>query len=168
MMGKKSKASSAKNWHSIISQYNKPRISASVWQIISSLGGYLLLWVLMVQTLKISIWLTIPLMIIASGFVIRIFIIFHDCGHGSFFKSKKLNVIFGKILGIVTFTPYHRWTDNHRDHHQTVGNLDKRGMGDVWTLTVDEYLERSPMKKFLYRLFRHPGFLILFGGPMYR
>jgi len=165
-MNKNTITPSAKSWQAIISKYNKPRIRRSIWQIINSLGVYLLLWVLMVQTLKVSLWLTLPLILLASGFLVRIFIIFHDCGHGSFFHSRKLNVIVGKLFGILVFTPYHRWTDNHRTHHQTVGNLDKRGLGDIWTLTVDEYLEKSLWKKFLYRLFRNPIFLITFGGPM--
>ena len=156
----------AKSWHSIISQYNTPKMSRSIWQLVNSVGPYILLWVLMVQTLKISFWLTLPLIILASGFLIRIFIIFHDCGHGSFFKSKKLNIAVGKFCGIFAFTPYHRWTDNHRTHHQTVGNLDKRGLGDIWTLTVDEYLANGPWNRLLYMLFRHPLFLIGFGGPM--
>lgn len=165
-MSNKKTVASAKSWQHIVLQYNQPRMRRSIWQIINSVGPYLLLWILMVQTLQYSIWLTLPLIILASGFLIRIFIIFHDCGHGSFFKSKKLNVAVGKACGILAFTPYHRWTDNHRAHHQTVGNLDKRGFGDVWTLTVDEYLEKGRWKRFLYHLFRHPLFLILFGGPM--
>jgi omega-6 fatty acid desaturase (delta-12 desaturase) len=155
-----------KFWNSIIMRYNKSKVSRSAWQLVNSLGVYLLLWVLIVFTMQISPWLAIPLILINAGFLIRVFIIFHDCGHGSFFTSKKLNVIVGKACGIFAFTPYHKWTDNHRLHHQTVGNLDKRGLGDVWTLTVDEYLVRSPLKKFLYRLFRHPVFMILIGGPL--
>jgi len=100
-------------------------------------------------------------MFLAAGFLIRIFIIFHDCGHGSFFRSKKLNFYIGSACGMLAFTPYHKWTDSHRVHHQTVGNLDKRGLGDVWTLTVDEYLALTPFKRFSYRFFRHP--LVLFG-----
>ena len=141
-------------------------LSKSIWQIINSFGSYLVLWILMVLTLKVSFWLTLPLIILASGFLIRIFIIFHDCGHGSFFRSKKLNVALGKFFGILAFTPYHRWTDSHRHHHQTVGNLDKRGLGDIWTLTVDEYLALSPARRFHYRLFRHPVVLLLIGGPL--
>jgi omega-6 fatty acid desaturase (delta-12 desaturase) len=118
----------------------------------------------MVQALKISFWLTLPLMILAAGFLVRIFIIFHDCGHGSFFKSKKLNFYIGSVCGILAFTPYHKWTDSHRIHHQTVGNLDKRGLGDVWTLTLDEYLALSPFKRFSYRFFRHPIVLLGIGG----
>lgn len=151
-------------WQSIISKYNKPRISRSVWQMINSLGPYFLIWILMVQTLKVSFWLTLPLMFLAAGFLIRIFIIFHDCGHGSFFRSKKLNFYIGSACGMLAFTPYHKWTDSHRAHHQTVGNLDKRGLGDVWTLTVEEYLALSPFRRFTYRSFRHPAVMLGIGG----
>ena len=118
----------------------------------------------MVFTLKISFWLTLPLMLLAAGFLVRIFIIFHDCGHGSFFKSKKLNFYIGSACGMMAFTPYHKWTDSHRLHHQTVGNLDKRGLGDVWTLTLAEYQALSPFKRFTYRFFRHPAVLLGIGG----
>jgi omega-6 fatty acid desaturase (delta-12 desaturase) len=155
-----------RSWQSVILNYSQPRISRSVWQMINSLGPYLLLWVIIVQVAKISPWLTIPFILLASGFLVRIFIIFHDCGHGSFFKSKKANVIVGKIFGILALTPYHKWTDSHQRHHQTVGDLDKRGDGDVWTMTVDEYLESSPRKRFFYRMFRDPAFLFLFAGPL--
>jgi acyl-lipid omega-6 desaturase (Delta-12 desaturase) len=163
-MNQLSQNMSNQSWHSIISKYNKPRVSRSVWQLINSIVPYILLWVLMVFTLKISFWLTLPLIILAAGFLIRIFIIFHDCGHGSFFSSKKLNFYIGSACGIMAFTPYHRWTDLHRAHHQTVGNLDKRGLGDVWTLTVEEYLALSPFKRFSYRFFRHPAVLLGIGG----
>ncbi|MEJ2594438.1 MAG: fatty acid desaturase [bacterium] len=164
-MSKVDKMSSGKSWQKVITKYNRPDLSKSTWQLINSLGGYLALWVLMVFTLSISFWLTLPLIFIAAGFLIRVFIIFHDCGHGSFFASRKMNVIVGKVCGILAFTPYDRWTDNHRNHHKNVGNLDKRGEGDVWTLTVREYQERTAWQKFTYRLFRHPLFLILIGGP---
>jgi acyl-lipid omega-6 desaturase (Delta-12 desaturase) len=158
-------SSTTKSWQSIIMSYSKPRISRSVWQIINSLGPYILLWVAAVMLIKISPWLAVPVILLASGFLVRIFIIFHDCGHGSFFQSKKLNVIVGKIFGIIAFTPFYKWTESHHDHHQTVGNLDKRGDGDVWTMTVDEYLGSSRSKKFIYSLFRHPVFLLLVAGP---
>lgn len=156
----------ALSWQPIVLKYSKPKLSRSIWQIINTLGPYLLLWVIMVQVSKISLWLLIPFIILAAGFLVRIFIIFHDCGHGSFFPSKKWNVIVGKAMGILAFTPYYKWTESHLNHHQTVGNLDERGDGDVWTLTVEEYQSRSPWKKFLYRLFRHPLFLVFFGGPL--
>jgi omega-6 fatty acid desaturase (delta-12 desaturase) len=94
------------------------------------------------------------------------FIIFHDCGHGSFFPSRKANDVLGFIMGVLTFTPYRQWTREHAMHHATSGDLDRRGTGDVWTMTVQEYLESSRWKRFAYRLARNP--LILFGlGPFF-
>ena len=154
------------SWHAIIAKYNKPHLRRSLWQIVNSLGPYIILWILMPMALEISFWLMLPLAILAAGFLTRIFIIFHDCGHGSFFRSRKLNRIVGSLFGILAFTPYDRWTDSHRIHHQTVGNLDKRGIGDVWTLTAEEYLSLSKAKRFWYRLFRNPFFLIGIGGPL--
>jgi len=111
-------------------------------------------------TVHISWWLTVPLAILAVGFLVRIFIIFHDCGHGSFFKSQRANHILGTITGFLTFTPYFHWRWEHSVHHATSGDLDRRGTGDVWTLTVQEYLESSRWKRFAYRLARNP--IILF------
>jgi omega-6 fatty acid desaturase (delta-12 desaturase) len=165
-MQTKTTTNTSKSWHSIISKYNKSSISKSIWQIINSVGFYLITWVAIILLIKVSPWLAIPLILLAAGLLVRIFIIFHDCGHGSFFKNKKLNVIVGKACGILAFTPYHKWTDSHRYHHQTVGNLDKRGDGDIWTMTVDEYQDSSSKKKFFYRFFRNPMFLILWGGPL--
>ena len=146
-------------WIEIISRYNKPDPLKSWWQIINSLVPYVLLWIVMVKTINISYWLTLLLSVFAAGFMVRIFIIFHDCGHGSFFKSKTLNRIVGTITGLLVFTPYNKWHHEHLIHHQTVGNLDKRGIGDVKTLTVDEYLKLSKWQRFLYRLYRNPFFL---------
>ena len=154
------------SWQSIITKYNKPRLSRSVWQLINSIGPYLILWIIAVYAIQYSFWLALPAILLASGFLVRIFIIFHDCGHGSFFKTKKMNEIVGKVCGIMAFTPYDKWTDSHRYHHQTVGNLDKRGDGDVWTLTVDEYQNLSPRMKFFYRIFRQPLLLIFVIGPL--
>jgi omega-6 fatty acid desaturase (delta-12 desaturase) len=166
IMTKNKEKTNPKKWNGIILKYNKSSLSSSIWQLINSVGAYFLLWVVMVLAMKVSFWLVLPLIPLAAGLLIRVFIIFHDCGHGSFFKSKKLNVVVGKACGILAFTPYHKWTDKHRAHHQTVGNLDKRGQGDVWTLTVEEYQAQTPLKRFLYRIFRHPFFMIIIGGPL--
>lgn len=146
-------------WIEIISRYNKPDPVKSWWQVINSVGPYILLWVIMIKTIDVSYWLTLLLSVFAAGFLIRIFIIFHDCGHGSFFKSKHLNKFIGIITGALVFTPYHKWHHDHYIHHHTVGNLDKRGTGDVKTLTVDEYLKLTMWKKLGYRLYRNPIFL---------
>lgn len=150
----------SREWVNIVSRFNKPDVRRSIWQIINSLGPYLLLWAAMFYSLQISYFLTLALALLATGFLVRIFIIFHDCGHGSFFSSDRANRIVGTILGSLVFTPYDYWHLEHHLHHTTVGNLDKRGHGDVWTLTVKEYSELSKGRKRLYRLYRNPLILI--------
>ena len=151
-------------WLKIISKYKNPSRLRSWWQITNSFIPYVLLWGLMVWSLSFSYWLTLVLMLPAAGFTIRLFIIFHDCGHGSYFKSQKLSDIVGYLIGILTFTPYAHWHHAHQIHHRTAGNLNKRGTGDVWTLTVKEYQQLQWKKKLFYRLYRNP--LLMFGvGP---
>lgn len=151
-----------KNWIEIISKYSTPDNLKSWWQIVNTVIPYIALWFAMYYSIEVSYWLTLLLSVIAAGFLVRIFIIFHDCGHGSFFKSEKLSRWVGVPLGLLVFTPYHRWHYDHKQHHMTVGNLDKRGIGDVNTLTVDEYKSLSRGKKLWYRVYRNPLFLILF------
>ena len=105
--------------------------------------------------------ITLVLAIPTAGFLVRLFIIFHDCGHGSFFKSQRANDVLGFVAGILTLTPYYQWRWEHAIHHGTAGHLDKRGTGDVWTMTVQEYLESSRWKRFSYRLARNPIVLLL-------
>jgi omega-6 fatty acid desaturase (delta-12 desaturase) len=149
------------NWMGIIKKYNQPSLWKSWWQIANSFIPFFALWVAMVYTIDYSYWLTLGLSVLAAGFLVRIFIIFHDCGHGSFFKSPLMNRIVGVIAGMLVFTPYHKWHYSHKIHHQTVGNLDKRGVGDVMTLTVAEYNNLSTFKRFLYRIYRNPVVLLL-------
>jgi omega-6 fatty acid desaturase (delta-12 desaturase) len=122
-----------KDLHNILSQYQLPSIPRSLWQVANSLIPYMLLWYLMYLSLEFSYWLTLALSILAAGFMMRTFIIFHDCGHGSFFKSRNANRFVGFITGILTFTPYDKWRHDHAIHHATAGNLDRRGTGDVMT-----------------------------------
>lgn len=154
------KKSKKPEWMEIISRYNRPDNLKSWWQIINSVVAYLLMWILMIWSLRVSYWLTLALTILAAGFLVRTFIIFHDCGHGSFFRSGRMNTIIGVITGLLVFTPYHRWHRDHHIHHQTVGNLEKRGTGDVMTVTVAEYESMSGWRRFIYRLYRHPLFLL--------
>ncbi len=149
------------NWMNTIRLYTKSSRLKSWWQIINSFGPYFGLWVVMIYSLEISYWLTLGLAVLASGFLVRIFIIFHDCGHGSFFKSPLLSRIVGIFAGSLVFTPYHKWHHEHHLHHQTVGNLDKRGAGDVMTLTVEEFKNRPTLKRLYYRLYRNPIILFL-------
>jgi omega-6 fatty acid desaturase (delta-12 desaturase) len=149
-----------------LKSYQTPEMVKSIWQIINTFIPYVGLWVLINYSLSISYWLTAGLIILAAGFLVRLFIIFHDCGHGSFFKSQNANKALGMFLGILAFTPYYKWHNEHMQHHATVGNLDKRGVGDIWTMTIEEYLASSKWLRLRYRLYRNP--LIMFGiGSLY-
>jgi len=155
-----------RSWVQVIRQYNHPDPLKSWWQFASNLLLYSIAWFLMYLSLSYSYWITLGLSIPAAGMLVRLFIIYHDLGHGSFFKSRNLSKWLGVFLGILTFTPYFSWSANHYIHHETVGNLDKRGIGDVWTMTVGEYKESSKWKKIIYRFYRNP--VTMFGiGPLY-
>lgn len=148
-------------WKAVVEEYQKPNVWRASWQIINTIGGYAALWVLMYHSRSVSWWLTVPLAILAGGLLIRTFIIFHDCGHGSFFKSSLANDFWGFVTGVLNFTPYYHWRWEHSIHHATTGHLERRGVGDIWTLTVEEYLESSRWKKLLYRLVRNPFILFV-------
>jgi omega-6 fatty acid desaturase (delta-12 desaturase) len=148
------------DWKVIFARFLKPNALKASWQIANSMGSLALVWALYYYSLSISWWLAPPLMILAGGFMVRIFIIFHDCGHGSFFASQRANHVWGSVAGLLTFTPYFHWRGEHAIHHGTSGDLDRRGTGDVWTMTVREYLESSRWKRFAYRLVRNP--IVLF------
>lgn len=147
-------------WKDAVARYQGPRLGRSAWQVLNTLIPLAGLWYLMHLCVAVSSWMTLGLAILAAGFLVRVFIIFHDCGHGSFCKSKRANAVLGFICGVLTFTPYQHWRWEHSRHHSSAGDLDRRGMGDVWTLTVQEYLMASRWKRFTYRLARNP--LVLF------
>ena len=149
-----------------ISQFQQSTRLKSIWQIVNSIVPYAALWYLAYEALQISFWLVLPVTILASGFLIRIFIIFHDCGHGSFFRSKKANDFWGIVTGVITFSPYYYWRANHARHHATSANLDKRGQGDVWMMTVREYMEAPFKLRLQYRTYRNPLVMFLL-GPLF-
>jgi omega-6 fatty acid desaturase (delta-12 desaturase) len=153
-------------WKEIVARYQKPSLGRAVWQIVNTLVPYVGLWYLMYLSLAVSYWLVVPLALLAGAFLVRTFIIFHDCGHGSFFRSSAANHILGAITGVMTFTPYYHWRWEHAVHHSSSGDLDRRGTGDVWTLTVQEYLESSRWKRFAYRLARNP-FVLFVLAPLF-
>lgn len=155
------KAKEWSNWTAIIRQYAQPNLLKSWWQIINTFVPYILLWVLMVYSLNYSYWITLGLSLVAAGFLVRIFIIFHDCGHKSFFKSERLNKVVGIIAGAMVFTPFHKWHYQHLIHHRTVGNLDKRGVGDVMTWSVEEFKSSTKRKQLFYRIYRNPIVMLL-------
>jgi acyl-lipid omega-6 desaturase (Delta-12 desaturase) len=148
-------------WKTAVAPFQKPDLRRSIGQIANSIGSYVLLWIAMYLSISLSIWLTLGLAVLASGFYIRIFILLHDCGHGSFFASRKANQVLGFITGVMTYTPYLHWRWEHSQHHATSGNLNKRGLGDIETKTVQEYLDASRFERIGYRIFRNPVTLLL-------
>ncbi len=147
-------------WKRFVATYERPSWWRASWQLVNTLGLYGLLLYLMHRSVTVSYGLTVFLAALAGVLLIRVFIIFHDCGHGSFFKSRLANTITGFVTGMLTFTPFYHWRWEHARHHATAGDLDRRGTGDVWTMTVQEYLESSRWQRFAYRLARNP--IVLF------
>ncbi|HEY0800213.1 MAG TPA: fatty acid desaturase, partial [Steroidobacteraceae bacterium] len=144
----------------LVAAFQNSSASHARWQLINSFIPYLALWYGMYRALTVSYWLMLPIAILAAGFLVRIFIIFHDCGHSSFFKSRTANNVTGAIAGLLNLTPYRHWRWQHALHHGSAGNLDQRGTGDIWTLTVQEFRDASRWTRLTYRLARNP--LILF------
>ena len=145
-----------------VSKYAQPDYRKAFWQVANTFLPYFGLWALMIISVvyHLPVWTTLLLAVPAAAFLVRIFILFHDCCHGAFFPSRRANQVMGYIAGILTFTAFADWQRTHTIHHASSGNLDRRGTGDIWTLTVNEYLAASRIKRLAYRLFRNP--LLLF------
>jgi omega-6 fatty acid desaturase (delta-12 desaturase) len=149
-----------------LAQYRQPSLGRSAWELGITVALFAGTWLLIWATLDMSRGLSLILVVPASLFLVRLFMIQHDCGHGSFLTSKRANDVIGRCIGVLTLTPYGYWRRTHAVHHSTVGNLDQRGIGDLTTLTVREYEALSPARKIGYRLYRHP--LAMLGvGPAY-
>lgn len=145
-----------------LSTYAQPNHKKALVQVSNTFIPYISLWALMIYTVVqgFSVWITLVLSVAAAAFLVRLFVLFHDCCHGAFFPWRTGNRLFGYVAGILTFTPFEDWQRTHVIHHANSGDLDNRGDGDVWTLTVAEYLSASRPKRFAYRVFRNP--LVLF------
>jgi omega-6 fatty acid desaturase (delta-12 desaturase) len=156
------------DWYHTMRRYERSHLRKAIWQLINTFIPYFLVSILMYLSLiaGYSYLVFLGLAIVAAGLLVRIFIFFHDCAHQSFFASSKANTALGYVCGILTFTPFEEWRKSHGIHHNTAGNLDRRGTGDVWTLTIDEYNAASKLKRFWYRFFRNP-FVLLGLGPAY-
>ncbi len=158
-------AATLADWKAVVRKYQQPSLRRGLWQIFNSVGGYIATWVLLYVAVPLSPWLAVPLILLGGGLMVRMFIIFHDCTHGSFFRTRKANDAIGFLIGVLVFTPYSLWRKEHALHHSTAADLDRRGFGDVPTMTVEEYRAASRWKQLGYRLVRHP--LVLFGiGPI--
>jgi omega-6 fatty acid desaturase (delta-12 desaturase) len=156
-----------RTWNQILAPYKRPDLRRSWFQLVSTSLLLVAAWVLMVQSLSVSYWLTLLLALPAAGLQVRLFIIQHDCGHGSFFRSAKANNAVGFLLGVVTLTPYHYWRRTHAIHHATSGDLDHREYGDIKTLTVREYRARSRWGRLSYRMYRSM-LVLLVVGPVFQ
>jgi len=153
-------------WRDALLPYAKPHLGRSLLDVGTSAVPYLALSTLMYLALDSSYLLVLALALPAAGFLLRTYILFHDCTHGSFLPTKRANAWLGVVLGLLVYSPFHSWRHNHAVHHATAGDLDRRGIGDVPTLTVSEYAARSWLGRLGYRLFRNP--LVMFGiGPIY-
>ena len=149
-----------------LAAYREPSSARSVFELLITVVPFVLLWALMWVALDAGYWIGLALAVPAAGFLIRLFMIQHDCGHGSFFRHRSMNDWTGRVIGVLTLTPYEYWRRSHALHHASSGNLDRRGIGDIDTLTVREYLALPRWRQMLYRMYRHP--LVMFGvGPVY-
>ena len=155
----------ARNWVRVLAKYREPTLGRSNLELAISLLPFLALSALAWASLSVSYWLALAIAVLNGGFLVRLFIIQHDCGHGSFYNNRNANNWVGRLIGVLTLTPYKVWRRTHSIHHSAAGNLEKRGIGDVYTMTVAEYKALPFRKRLKYRIYRHPVFM--FGlGPM--
>ncbi|NEX46828.1 fatty acid desaturase [Pseudotabrizicola algicola] len=162
----KAQEASARKWVPLLAKYRDPSTARSLFELAVTLAGFLAFWGAAWAALSVSPWLAVGLAVLNGFWLVRLFLIQHDCGHQSFFASREVNDWVGRAIGVLTLTPYTVWKRTHSIHHAHAGNLDRRGIGDVLTLTVEEYHKRSWLGRLLYRAYRHP--LVMFGiGPAY-
>ena len=154
-------------WPRVIAKFGRSNVRRASWQIFNTLVPYFLLWTLMIFLVQrqFPYWITLAFAVIAGGFLVRIFIVFHDCCHGSFLPSRRANFLLGYLTGILTFTAFEDWRHVHNRHHATAGDLDRRGVGDIWTMTTDEYLKAPQKERLVYRFYRNP-FIFLGSGSL--
>ena len=155
-------ADGARSWRAELAPYAEPRLARSLLDLATSVVPYLLLLAAMTFALRVSVLLTLVLAVPAAGFLIRAFIVFHDCTHGSFLRSRRANQLVGVATGLLVWMPFRGWQHEHAVHHATAGNLDRRGTGDIATLTVAEYMALPLWRRLGYRLFRNP--VVMFGA----
>jgi omega-6 fatty acid desaturase (delta-12 desaturase) len=156
----------AREWAQILAKYREPSHARSILELVITGVPFAGLWLLMWATLGLGYWLTLIVAVPTAGFLVRLFMIQHDCGHGAFFRRRAANDWVGRALGALTLTPYDLWRRSHAVHHASSGNLERRGIGDISTLTVEEYLALSRWRRLGYRLYRNP--IVMFGlGPAF-
>jgi omega-6 fatty acid desaturase (delta-12 desaturase) len=164
--GIESDSSGASDWRRAVEPYTGPDARRASFQLVTTLGPLAAVMWAMHAAMGVSLYLALALVLPAAGLLVRAFIIMHDCAHGSFFALRWLNDATGFVMGVLTLTPFVQWRRDHALHHASSGDLDRRGHGDMPTLTVREYLARSPGARLRYRIIRHPALLLL-GGPFH-
>jgi omega-6 fatty acid desaturase (delta-12 desaturase) len=164
----KSVPTSSPPWFRQTKAFEVPSRGRALWQLINSFAVFLSSWILTVVLWKVGLgypWI-LPLIVVSGLSFVRIFIVFHDCCHESYFRSKKANAFWGWLIGILTYTPYLEWRKDHGIHHASTSNLDLRGVGDIWTLTLEEYRALGFWMRLWYRVYRNPFFLFLTAPPV--
>ncbi|MCF6306245.1 MAG: fatty acid desaturase [Rhodobacteraceae bacterium] len=161
-----SRPDQARNWVRILAKYREPNTGRSIFELSVSILPFFGLSALAYLALPVSYWLAFAIALLNGGFLVRLFIIQHDCGHGSFFANRHANNWLGRVIGVFTLTPYKVWRRTHSIHHSASGNLDKRGIGDVYTLTVAEFEALPRFKRIAYRVYRHPVFMFGFAPAL--
>ena len=157
---------SARKWVPLLAKYRDPSVNRSMFELAITFAGFCAFWAAAWAALSINPWLALAIAILNGFWLVRLFLIQHDCGHQSFFANRDVNDWVGRAIGVLTLTPYTVWKRTHSIHHAHAGNLDRRGIGDVTTLTIDEYNQRGWLGRLRYRAYRHP--VVLFGlGPAY-
>lgn len=157
---------SSREWVKVLAEYREPNALRSSFELGVTVAPFFLLWALAWWSLSYSYWLTLGIASVNAAFLLRLFCIQHDCGHGSFFNNRTVSDWLGRVIGVLTLTPYDVWRRSHSIHHSNSGNLARRGIGDVYTMTVAEYYELTPFNRLMYKLYRNP--IVLFGlGPGY-
>jgi omega-6 fatty acid desaturase (delta-12 desaturase) len=159
-------AAGPSRWARALAPYREPNHGRSIFELVVTAGPFAALWILMWALLGSSYWLSLLLALPTAGFLVRLFMIQHDCGHGSFFRHRSVNDWVGRVLGTLTLTPYDFWRWSHAIHHASSGDLGRRGIGDITTLTVREYLSLSRRGRLRYRLYRNPIIMFVV-GPAY-
>jgi acyl-lipid omega-6 desaturase (Delta-12 desaturase) len=155
-----------RDWNKLLAPYRQSDALRSILEILVTAIPFVALWIATYFAWTFSAWLMVAVAVVAAGFLVRLFLIQHDCGHGSFFEQRKYNDMVGRVIGVLTLTPYQVWRHAHAKHHTTSGHLEHRGYGDVDTLTLREFKAMSPLEKLGYRLYRFP--LVMFVlGPIY-
>lgn len=162
----KAQETATKDWLRVLAKYRQPSMWRSIFELAVTLAGFVACWVLAWASISFSYFLTGLLGVLGGGFLVRLFTLQHDCGHGSLFASRTVNDWVGRCLGILTLTPYALWRRTHSIHHAGSGNLEKRGVGDIHTMTVDEYKAETKLGRLIYRLYRNPVTIFVI-GPIY-